>query len=175
MNLDKQKISILGRRSCFCLMLTLIAITASPAASSEQYVSDQEGERQTDVQNVEVRVNPDKKVNCIKTMEKGSMTIAVLGSDELDVKKIQENSATVSSVKTKEEVEPYALEYRDIDSDGYEDFVMSFNCHELMTRLDLTKCFCSEKPLTVRATIEENEGIKTIEGSYTTLILPRFR
>lgn len=174
MNSDMQKILTLGKISCFCIILVLIAITASPAASSEPYASDQAGDRQT-VQDMEVRVNPDRNVNCVKTMEKGSMTIAVLGSDELDVKKIQANSATVSSVKSAGKVEPYAMGYRDINSDGYEDLVMSFNCHELMTQLDLKKCFCNEVPLMVRATIEENEGAKTIEGSDKTLILPRFR
>lgn len=103
------------------------------------------------------------------------MKIAVLGSAELDVEKIQANSVTVSSVKSAGEVEPYAMEYRDIDSDGYKDLVMSLDCHELMTQLDLRKCFCREAPLKVRAALEENAGAKTIEGSDTTLILPRFR
>ncbi len=175
MNSDMQKILTLGKISCFCLILVLIAISASPTASSEPYVSDQAGYQQTDVQDMEVRVNPDRDVNCVKTMEKGGMTIAVLGSDELDVKKIQEDSVTVSSVKTAGKVKPYTMEYMDINSDGYGDLVMFFSCHELITQLGLTKCFCKEAPLKVRATIEENEGIKTIEGNDATLILPRFR
>lgn len=180
MNSHKQKILINGTISYFFLMFALVpvltAMTAFPAAaSSEPYVSDPGTERQTDVQDVEVKVNPDRNANCVKAMEKGSMTIAVLGSDELDVEKIQANSVTVSSVKVAGEVQPYAMECRDIDSDGCEDLVMSFNCNELMTQLGLKKCFCNEVPLKVRATIEENEGAKIIQGSDTTLILPRFR
>lgn len=108
-------------------------------------------------------------------MDLGSIKIAVLGSAELDVEKIQEKSVTVSSVKSTGEVEPYAMEYRDINSDGHKDLVMSLDCHDLMTQLDLKKCFCREVPLRVRAALEEKEGAKTIEGSDTTLILPRFR
>lgn len=175
MNSNMQKILTLGKISCICLIFALITIAASPAASSEPYVSDQAGDQQTDVQDMEVRVNPDRDINCVKTMEKGGMTIAVLGSDELDVKKIQEDSVAVSSVKTSGEVKPYTMEYVDINSDGYEDIVMGFSCQELINQLGLTKCFCKEAPLKVRATIEENEGIKTIEGNDATLILPRFR
>ncbi|KKG15215.1 hypothetical protein EO98_15475 [Methanosarcina sp. 2.H.T.1A.6] len=175
MNSNMQKISIFWKISCFCLIFLLIATAASPAASLESDVSDQGEERQTDVMDVEVRVNPDKDVNCVKTMELGSTKIAVLGSAELDVEKILENSVKVSSVKSAGEVEPYAMEYRDIDSDGYKDLVMSLDCHELMTQLDLRKCFCREVPLNVRAVLEEDAGAKTIEGSDTTLILPRFR
>lgn len=50
MNSDMQKISIFWKISCFCLMFVLIATAASPAASSESYVSDQGGDRQTDRQ-----------------------------------------------------------------------------------------------------------------------------
>ena len=175
MNSDMQKISIFWKMSCFCLMLLLIATAASPAASSESYFSDQGGDKQTAVLDVEIRVNPDRNVNCVKTMELGSIKIAVLGSAELDVEKIQKNSVTVSSVKSTGEMEPYAMEYRDINSDGHKDLVMSLDCHELMTQLDLRKCFCREVPLKVRAELEEKEGAKIIEGSDTTLILPRFR
>ena len=80
MNSEMQKISIFWKISCFCLMLVLIATVASSAASSESYVSDRGVERQTDVLDVEVRVNSDKGVNCVKTMESGSMKIAILGS-----------------------------------------------------------------------------------------------
>ncbi|AKB74776.1 hypothetical protein MSLAZ_1515 [Methanosarcina lacustris Z-7289] len=156
-------------------MFVLIATAASPAASSESYVTDQGVDKQADVLDVEIRVNPDRNVDCVKTMDLGSIKIAVLGSSELDVEKIVKNSVTVSSVKSTGEVEPYAMEYRDIDSDGHQDLVMSLDCHELITQLDLRKCVCREVPLRVRAALEVKEGAKTIEGSDTTLILPRFR
>lgn len=174
---EVRKASFVRKIHIFVSVLVLISIATSPAGSavSETFSpEDALGEEQGEVMDVEVMVNPDRNVNCLKTMELGDLKIAVLGSEELDVAQIQQESAALSCEKSVEAVQPTAFEYKDITADGYTDLVMIFDCHEAIVKLDLQNCFCKEAPLKITASLDDS-GAKTIEGSDTTLILPSFR
>ncbi|MCQ1534909.1 hypothetical protein FTO70_04225 [Methanosarcina sp. KYL-1] len=159
--------------------MALISIAAYPAGTSAADTSSTEAvsgvKGQAEAMDVEIIVNPDREVNCLKTMDKGSFKVAVLGSEKLDVEKINVDSVTISCEKSEESVKPIDFEYRDVSSDGQKDLVMAFDCHEMMVKLDLRNCFCEEAPMQVTGSMDETAGAGIIQGSASTLILPRFR
>ncbi len=176
MNAEAQKASLNRKIRIFISVLVMISIAAYPAGSATSESPDQgDGQEQETVLDVEVMVNPDKNVNCLKTMELGELKVAVLGSDELDVTQIQTESVAMSCEKTEGSVKPLSFEYEDISADGYTDLVMVFDSHEMIIKFDLKNCFCKEAPLKVTASLDESSGAKTMTGSGTTLILPSFR
>ncbi|WP_440955789.1 hypothetical protein ACSAZK_02140 [Methanosarcina sp. Mfa9] len=176
MNAEAQKASLNRKIRIFISVLVMMSIAAYPAGSAESESPDQgDYQEQETALDVEVMVNPDRNVNCLKTMELGDVKIAVLGSDELDVTQIQTESVSLGCEKTEESIKPLAFEYEDISTDGYTDLVMVFDSHEMIVKFDLKNCFCKEAPLKVTASRDESVGAKAITGSGTTLILPSFR
>jgi len=160
----------------FISVLVLMSIAVYPAgsATSESPEPGTTQEQET-AMDVEVIVNPDRNINCLKTMELGEVKVAVMGSDELDVTKIKPESVALSCEKTGESVQPVAFELEDISADGNTDLVMIFDSHEMIVKFDLKNCFCKEASLKVMANVDESAGTKAISGSGKTLVLPRFR
>ena len=176
MKAEAQKASLNRKISIFISALVLISIAAYPAGSAESESPEPEAaQEQETALDAEVVVNPDRSINCLKTMELGEVKVAVMGSEELDVTKIQPESVSLSCEKTGESVKPLAFELDDISDDGYTDLIMVFDSHEMVVKFDLKNCFCKEASLKVTANVDESAGTKAIAGSGTTLVLPRFR
>ncbi len=176
MKTEAQKAFLNRKIRIFISVFVLMSIAAYPAGSAVSESPDQgDNQVQETALDAEVVVNPDRNINCLKTMELGEVKVAVLGSEELDVTKIQTESVVLGCEKTEETVQPLAFEYEDISTDGHTDLVMVFDSHEMIVKLDLKNCFCKEAPLKVTASLDESAGEKAITGSGTTLVLPRFR
>lgn len=80
-----------------------------------------------------IDIKPDSDPNSINLGEQGKLTVAILGSLDLDVTQI--DPATImlgdAGLATRGKTQKYAYSYEDVNEDGYTDLVAHFNVQDL--------------------------------------------
>jgi hypothetical protein len=135
-----------------------------------------------------IDIKPGSCPNTISLREKGTLAVAIMGGDDLDVAKIDTASIRLSRQGIADTVAPISWVFKEMGSpfegelcdcdrskrDGYTDMVLTFDIQQVLTVLGFDKVIGQTLPLTMTGRMEEacdgRTFIKSIMGRDCILI-----